>query len=155
VFEVKYLDYIVGKDGVRVDPKKIEAMQNWPFPKTLKSLRVFLGVTDYYRKFVQNYGKIAMTLTILLKKNAFSWTPTGDQSFQALKEAMCTTPVMDLPDFTKTFVLECDASRRGIGVVLMQDGQPLAFTSKQLLERHLGQSIYEKEMLAILHATDL
>jgi hypothetical protein len=138
-----------------VDPKKIEAMQNWPFPKTLKSLCVFLGVTEYYRKFVQNYGKIATTLTILLKKNAFSWTPTGDQSFQALKEAMCTTPVMDLPDFTKTFVLDCVASWRGIGVVLMQDGQPLVFTSKQLLERHLGQSIYEKEMLAILHATDL
>jgi hypothetical protein len=94
-------------------------------------------------------------LTTLLKKNAFSWTPTTDQSFQALKDAMYTTLVLSLPDFTKTFVLECDASRRGIGAVLMQDGQPLAFTSKQLLDRYLGQSIYEIEILVILHAMDL
>jgi hypothetical protein len=122
ISEVEYLGHIVGKDGVRVDPKKIEAMQNWPHPKTLKSMCGFLGLTGYYHKFVQNYGKIVAPLTTLLKNNAFSWTPTADQSFQALKEAMCTTPVLALPDFTKTFVLECDASGRGIRAVLMQDG---------------------------------
>jgi hypothetical protein len=79
--EVEYLGHIVGKDGVWVDPKKIEVMKDWPCPKTLKSLCGFLGLTSYYCKFVQNYGKIAAPLTALFKKNAFSWTPAVDQSF--------------------------------------------------------------------------
>jgi hypothetical protein len=153
--EVEYLGHLVGKDGVRVDPKNIEAMQDWPHPKTLKRLRGFLGLIGYYRKFVKNYGKIATPLTALLKKNSFTWTPTSAQDFQTLKMAMCTTPVLALPNFTKTFVLECDAFGKGIGIVLMQEGRSLAFTNKQLSERNLGKSIYEKEMLVILHVVDL
>jgi hypothetical protein len=149
------LGHIVGKDGVRLDPKKIEAIQDWPRPETLKTLCGFLGLTGYYLKFVKNYGKIVAPLTALLKNNAFTQTPTTDHSFQALKEVVYTTHVLALPEFTNTFVLECDASRRGIGAVLMQDGWLLAFTRKQLSERHLGQSIYEKEILDILHAVDL
>ena len=114
-----------------------------------------MGLIGYYCKFVKNYGKIATPLTTLLKKNSFTWNPVVAQDFQTLKMAMCTTPVLALPDFTKTFVLECDASGKGIGVVLMQEGRPLAFTSKQLSERNLGKSIYEKEMLVILHVVDL
>jgi hypothetical protein len=142
------LGHLVGKDGVKVDPRKIEAMQDWPHPKTLKSLHGFLGLTGYYRK-------IAAPLTTLLKKNSFTWTPAAAQAFQTLKTTMCTTLVLALPDFTKTFVLECDTSGKGIGAVLMQEGQPLAFTSKQLSEKNLGKPIYEKEMLAILHAVEL
>jgi hypothetical protein len=118
-------------------------------------LHSFLGLTGYYRKFVKHYGEIAMPLTTLLKKNAFTWSPTIDQSFQALKETMCTTPILALPDLRKTFVLECDASGKGIGTILMQDDRPLDFTSKNMSERHLRQSIYEKEMLTNLHAVDL
>jgi hypothetical protein len=149
------LGHIIGKAGVRVDPKKIQALQDWPHPRIIKILCVFLGLTSYYRKFVQNYGKIGAPLTTFLKNNSFTWTLAADHAFQELKEAMCTTPVLDLPDFTKNFVLKCDASGRGIGAVLIQEGRPLDFTNKQLSERHLGQSIYEKEMLVILHAVDL
>jgi hypothetical protein len=91
----------------------------------------------------------------LLKKNSFSWTLAAAQAFQTLKMAMCTTPVLALPDFKKTFVLECNISGKGIGAVLMQEGQPLAFTSKKLSEKNLGKPIYEKEMLEILHAVEL
>jgi hypothetical protein len=149
------LGHLVGKDGVRVDPKKIEAMQDWMHQKTLKSLHGFLGLIGYYRKFVKNYGKIAAPLTTFLKNNSFTWTLAAAQAFQTLKMTMCTTPVLALPDFKKTFVLECDASGKGIIVVLMQEGRPLAFTSKKLSGRNLGKPIYEKEMLAILHVIDL
>jgi hypothetical protein len=153
--EVEYLGHLVGKDGVRVDPKMIEAMKDWPNAKNLKRLHGFLGLTGYYHKFVKNYGKIAAPLTSLLKKNSFTWNPTTTQTFQTLKMAMCTTLVLTLLDFTKTFVLECDALGKGIGTILMQEGRLLAFTNKQLSEQYLGKSIYEKEMLAILHAIDL
>ena len=132
--KVEYLVHLVGKAGVRVDPKNIEAMQDCPHPKTLKILHGFLDLTCYSRKFVKNYGKIATPLTALLKNNYFTWTPAAAKDFQTLKMAMCTTPVLSLPDFTKTFVLKYDASGRGIGSVLMQDGQPLAFTKKKLSE---------------------
>jgi hypothetical protein len=150
------LGHIVGKADVKVDPKKIEAMQDWPHPKTIKILRGFLVLSGYYRKFVNNYGNIVAPLTTLLKKNSFTGTPATAQAFQTLNMTMYTTPVLALPDFTRTFVLECDALGKGIGVVLMQEGQPLAFTNiKQMSKGNLVKSIYEKEMLAILHAVDL
>jgi hypothetical protein len=130
-------------------------MQDWPHPKTFKIWHGFMGLTSYYRKFVMDYGKIVAPLTSLLKNNYFTWTLVVYHAFQAFKEAMCTTPVPTLPNFTKNFVLECNASRRGIGGVLMQDGRPLAFTSKKLSKRHLGKSLHEKEMFYILHAVDI
>jgi hypothetical protein len=99
------LGHLIGKNDVRVDPKKTKAMQDWPHPKTLKILCGFLGLTGYYHKFVKNYGKITTPLTALLKKHSFTWTPVASQAFQTLKMAMCTTPILAFPDFKNTFVL--------------------------------------------------
>jgi hypothetical protein len=150
--KVEYLGHIVSRDGVKVDPKKIQAMQEWSFPMNLKCLRGFLGLTGYYRKFVNHYGKIAKPLTDLLKKNAFHWTHVVEQAFTELKQSMCTTPVLAALDLNKNFVVESDASNMGIGAVLTQDGRPLAFTSQVLSGCNLGRSTYEKEMMAIIHA---
>jgi hypothetical protein len=127
VKEVEYLGHIVSHEGVKVDPNNIKAMMDWPIPKTLKNLRGFLGLTCYYRKFVRRYGRIATPLMTLIKKDAFSWTPEVTKSFEQLKEVMCKSPALTTPDFTKTFLVECDASGNGIGVVLMQQGRPLDF----------------------------
>ena len=93
---------------------------DWMIPKTLNNIIGLLGLIGYYHKFVQNYGRIEAPLTTLTKKDAFSWTPEETQAFEQLKEAMCKALALTTPDFTKTIVVECDASGNGIGVVLMQ-----------------------------------
>ena len=121
-------------------------------PKNLNNLKGFLNLTGYCHKFVQNYGRIATPLTTLLKKEAFSWTPDETQAFEQHKEVMCKYHVLTTPEFTKTYIVECDTSRNGINVVLMQDGRPLAFESRPIKGKNLRKPIYDKEMLAILHA---
>ena len=127
-------------------------MVNWPVPKMLKQLRGFLGLTGYYRRFVAGYATIAAPLTSLLKKDNFQWSPEAAEAFTKLKTAMTTTLVLHLPDFSKTFVIETDASNVGIGGVLMQEGHPLAFFSKKLGPQFVTSSTYNKEMRAIVEA---
>jgi hypothetical protein len=150
--EIDYLGHIISEFGVRADPGKIQAMVDWPFPKTLKSLRGFLGLTGYYRKFIQNYGSIAAPLTDMLKKNSFSWGDSAIGAFQQLKNAVTQTPVLALPDFSQPFVIECDASGLGIGAVLMQQRRPIAYLSKALKGKALHMSTYEKELYALVTA---
>jgi hypothetical protein len=127
-------------------------MASWPLPQNIKSLRGFLGLTRYYRKFIRNYGSLAAPLTAFLKKNAFHWPPSATTSFNSLKQAMLHPPVLRLPDFNLPFVIECDASGTSLGAVLMQTKQPIAFLSKALKGRALLLSTYEKELLSLVTA---
>jgi RNase H-like domain found in reverse transcriptase/Reverse transcriptase (RNA-dependent DNA polymerase)/Integrase zinc binding domain/Retroviral aspartyl protease/Ty3 transposon capsid-like protein/Integrase core domain/Chromo (CHRromatin Organisation MOdifier) domain len=149
---VEYLGHIITPQGVTTDPQKIRVMAEWPIPKTLKELRGFLGLTDYYRKFIKDYGLISKPLTNLLKKNAFHWGDEATTAFQKLKASMCTAPVLALPDFTKPFILETDACDKGIGAVLMQEKKPIAYLSKALEVKSQQLSTYEKEFIALLTA---
>jgi hypothetical protein len=130
-----------GKGWRQGGPKKVEAIQDWPQGIIANSLRTMERLQ--HLSWISSKRTLSLGLQQLLKL------------FKNLKTTMCTTIVLALPDFTKTFVLECDASRKEIGAVLMQEGQSLAFSSKQLSERNLGKPIYEKEMLAILHVVEL
>lgn len=149
---IEYLGHFISQGVVSTDPSKVKAVQDWPQPTDVKQLRGFLGLAGYYRRFVKNFGKIAKPLTELLKKDSFMWTEAATEAFEALKFALTSSPVLALPDFSKTFVVETDASGKGIGAVLMQDKHPLAFISKALGPRQLGMSIYERELLAVVYA---
>lgn len=150
-----YLGHVISHAGVSTDPKNILAVQRWPVPTNVKEVRGFLGLAGYYRKFVRHFGVISRPLTDLLKKNVvFVWTISHQQAFEALKSALTSAPVLAIPDFSKPFEIETDASDKGVGAVLMQAGHPLAFLSKALGPRNHGLSIYEKECLAILLAVD-
>jgi hypothetical protein len=146
---LEYLGHIISAQGVATDPKKTQAMADWPRPTNVTELRGFLGLTGYYRKFVRHYGTIAKPLTNLLKKKEFKWTDQATAAFASLKQAM-----MRLPDFQRQFVVETDACDLGIGAVLMQEHHPIAFLSKPLSKQHLSLSIYEKEFLALIMAVE-
>jgi hypothetical protein len=112
----------------------------------------FLRPDRVLRRFIQGYGIIYKPLFDALKKDGFIWATSQEEAFQKLIQVMSTPPVLTLPDFTQPFVLEADASGNGIGAVLMQRGQPIAFFSKTLGPKAAGASTYEKEAMAILEA---
>nr|KYP32652.1 Retrovirus-related Pol polyprotein from transposon 17.6 [Cajanus cajan] len=150
VSKVEYLGHLISVKGVSTDPRKVEAMKNWPLPQTIKQLRGFLGLAGYYRRFVKGFGLIAKPLTDFLKKDNFLWNQEATKSFQQLKELLSNAPILALPDFSKVFIVEVDASGFGIGAILMQEHHPIAFISRMLNQQQQSLSTYEKELLAVV-----
>ncbi|WVZ85175.1 hypothetical protein U9M48_032125 [Paspalum notatum var. saurae] len=131
--KITLLGHVWTTEGVSVDPEKIEAVSNWKTPRNVTEIRSFLGLAKYYRRFIENFSRIAKPMTELLKdKVSFEWNDKCEESFQCLKDKLTTTPVLTLPDLRKDFVVYCDASRQGLGCVLMQDNHVISYASCQL-----------------------
>ncbi|KAL8118331.1 hypothetical protein AgCh_016023 [Apium graveolens] len=147
-----YLGHIISENGVAVDPEKVKALETWPIPSNLKELKGFLGLSGYYRRFIAGYATIARPLTDQTRKDQFGWTQEATTAFKQLKLALMQAPILVMPDFTKIFIIEADASGFGLGAVLLQEGHPIAYFSKVLGVRARLKSIYEKELMAIVLA---
>lgn len=120
-----------------MDPNKVKSVVEWPVPRNVKGVRGFLGLTGYYRRFIINYGHVAKPLTELTKKDGYHWDSKTQEAFENLKMAVTTAPALALPNFNATFELECDASGKGVGAVLLQKKGP-----SLILAGHYREQIY-------------
>lgn len=157
--EVIYLGHIISSEGIKPDPRKIKDVKHFPTPKTVKNIKSFLGLAGYYRKFIEDFSKIAVPLSKLLRKDSkFLWTDLTDKAFQTLKEKLITPPILQYPNFEKPFILTTDSSSFAIGAVLSQNytgnDLPIAYASRILNSAETRYSTTEREMLAIVWAVN-
>eukprot|EP00877_Chromochloris_zofingiensis_P003160 jgi/Chrzof1/12845/Cz07g09130.t1 len=151
--EVEYLGHIVGRNGLRVDPRKVASVADWPKPDTVPQLHSFLGLANYFRRFVQGYSNLVAPLTSLLRKDAkWVWDDPQKAAFAGVKHALTNAPVLRMPDLEQPFELVADASGFGIGAVLLQHGHPVAFESRKLNTAERNYHTTERELLAVVHA---
>jgi deoxyuridine 5'-triphosphate nucleotidohydrolase len=158
--QVEFLGHVVSERGLETASDKVDKIKDWPIPKNVSEVRSFLGLTGYYRRFIRNYAKVAGPLTELTKKDTkFDWRTEQQEAFDELKQRLITAPVLKIPDVTKPFRVVTDASDYAIGAILEQQDDegkwhPCAFTSKQLKKAERNWATYDKELLAIKHATE-
>ncbi|KAK8714256.1 hypothetical protein V6N13_149449 [Hibiscus sabdariffa] len=151
--EVVFLGHVVSSDGIRVDPKKVEAIVNWKQPTSVTEIRSFLGLAGYYRRFVSGFSKVAAPLTKLLQKGIkYEWSDARQQAFEKLKEALINAPVLTQPVSGKEFVVYSDASYVGLGCVLMQEGRVVAYASRQLKVHEKNYPTHDIELAAVVFA---
>jgi hypothetical protein len=131
---------------------KVSAVESWYEPRSARALRGFLGLAGYYRKFIRDFDIIAAPLTRLLRRDAFAWDDDAAVAFRALKVALTTGPVLQMPDFDNPFTVDTDASWSGIGTVLHQGAGPLAFFTRPFATRHLKLAAYERELIGVVQA---
>ncbi|GJR70053.1 putative reverse transcriptase domain-containing protein [Tanacetum coccineum] len=148
---LKFLGHVINGNGIHVDPSKIKAVKNWKAPRTPTEVRSFLELARYYRRFIENFSKIAKSLTILTQKSkTFDWGEEQELTFQTLKDKLCNAPVLALHDRPEDFVVYCNASGIGLGCVLMQRGKVIAYASRQLKIHEKNCTTHDLELGAVV-----
>ncbi|GKU88816.1 hypothetical protein SLEP1_g3034 [Rubroshorea leprosula] len=150
---VAFLGHVVTKDGISVDPQKIEAVVDWKRPNSVAEIRSFLGLAGYYRQFVGDFSRIALPMTHLIRKDTkFEWTPECEKSFLTLKEKLVTALVLAFPINGKIFTIYSDASKKGLGCVLMQKDRVIAYASWQLKPYEENYPTHDLELAVVVFA---
>jgi hypothetical protein len=145
--------YVISTGGVSVDPGKVRDVLNWNPPTNVSEIYSFLGLACYYRRFIQDFSKIAKPMTrLFVKGKVFKWTQDCQVGFELLKKRPTMAPVLILPDLSKKFDIYCDASRQGHGCVLIRDGQVILYASCQLRKHEENYPTHDLELVVVVHA---
>ncbi|GJT19678.1 hypothetical protein Tco_0878384 [Tanacetum coccineum] len=148
--KVQFLGHVIDSEGIHVDPAKIESIKDWASPKTPTEIRQFLGLAGYYRRFIKGFSKIARPMTKLTQKSVkFDWEEKTEAAFQLLKQKLCSTPILALPEGSENFVVYCDASHKGLGAVLMQRERVIAYAFRQLRVHEKNYITHDLELGAV------
>ncbi|GKC96290.1 putative reverse transcriptase domain-containing protein [Tanacetum coccineum] len=151
--KVQFLGHVIDSRGIHVDPAKIESIKDWASPKTPTEIRQFLGLAGYYRRFIEGFSKIAKSMTKLTQKGIkFDWGEKEENAFQLIKQKLCSAPILALPEGSEDFVVYCDASHKGLGVVLMQREKVIAYASRQLKVHEKNYTTHDLELGSVIFA---
>ncbi|GKE63052.1 putative reverse transcriptase domain-containing protein [Tanacetum coccineum] len=151
--KVQFLGHVIDNRGIHVDPAEIESITDWASPKTPTKIRQFLGLAGYYRRFIEGFSKIANSMTKLTQKGIkFDWGEKEKNTFQLIKKKLCSAPILALPEGSEDFVVYCDASHKGLGVVLMQREKVIAYASRQLKIYEKNYTTHDLELGSVVFA---
>ena len=151
--EVRFLGHMVSASGVSVDPEKIEAMMIWERPKSVFEICSFLGLAGYYRRFIEDFSRLAAPMTRLTQKEVkFDWDDRCEEAFQELNMRLTSDPILIVPDKGQGYTVYYDASRAGLGCVLMQSGRVVAYGSRQLKYHEQNYPTHDMELMVVVFA---
>ncbi|GJS55332.1 putative reverse transcriptase domain-containing protein [Tanacetum coccineum] len=153
ISKVQFLGHVIDSEGIHVDPAKIESIKDWASPKSPTEIRQFLGLAGYYRRFIEGFSKIAKPMTKLTQKKVkFVWGDKQEAAFQLLKQKLCSAPILALPEGSEDFIAYCDASKKGLGAVLMQREKVISYASRQLKIHEKNYTTHDLELGAVVFA---
>ncbi|GJU63350.1 putative reverse transcriptase domain-containing protein [Tanacetum coccineum] len=144
---------MIDSKGIHVDPAKIKSIKDWASPKSPTEIHQFLGLVGYYRRFIEGFSKIAKPMTKLTQKKVkFEWVDKQETVFQLIKKKLCSAPILALPEGSKDFIVYSDASKKGLGAVLMQREKVIAYASRQLKIHEKNYTTHDLELGAVMFA---